>query len=103
VVTLLNDFQGRVVRLTEERLVHIMKHAEMQGQEKLIVEALQEPDSIFLTYHDPSVHVYHKLFDKTPVTRKYLIVAVKYTENDAFIITAFFTNKERKGTRIWPQ
>lgn len=100
---LLNDFRGRIVRLTDERLTHIMKHAEMQGQEKFIAEVLQEPDSIFLSHHDPSVHIYHKLFDKTPVTRKYLIVAVKYTENDAFIITAFFTNKEKKGIRIWPQ
>lgn len=78
-MTLFEDFQGRKIRLTDERLAHILSH------------------------HDPSVHIYHKWFAKTSVTRKYLIVAVKYIEDDAFIITSFFTDKEKKGTQIWPQ
>ena len=100
---LLNDFRGQKVRLTDERLAHILKHTEMHGQENYIAETLLTPDSIFLSHHDPAVHLYHKLFDKTPVTRKYLLVAVKYIENDAFIITSFFTSREKKGTQIWPQ
>ena len=100
---LLYDLHGQKVRLTDERLDHILKHSEMHGQENLISETLLTPNSVFLSHHDPTVHIYHKLFDKTPVTRKYLIVAVKYINNDAFVITSFFTNKESKGIKIWSQ
>ncbi len=98
---LLKDFRGKEVRLTDERLSHILRHSEMIGQEKLIAETLLMPDSVILSHYDSKVHLYHKLFDKTPVTRKYLIVAVKYIEHDAFIITSFFTSKEKKGTIVW--
>lgn len=100
---LLNDFQGREIRLTDERLGHILERPEMQGQEQRIAETLFTPDSVILSHHDPAVQLYHKLFEKTPVTRKYLVVVVKYLEQDAFIITAFFTDKEKKGEQVWPR
>ena len=99
----LSDHSGRAVRLTDERLAHILEHSEMQGQEQRIAETLLTPGSVILSYHDSTVHLYHRLFEETPVTCKYLVVAVKYLEQDAFVITAFFTDKEKKGTRIWPQ
>lgn len=102
-MTTLRDFDGRAVRLTDERLAHILEHSEMQGQEQRIAETLLTPDSVILSHHDSTVHLYHRLFEETPVTRKYLVVAVKYLEQDAFVITAFFTDKEKKGTRIWPR
>ena len=99
----LGDFSGREIRLTHERLVHILRHSEMQGQEQRIGETLRAPHSVILSHHDPAVHLYHRLFDETPVTRKYLVVVVKLLEHDAFIITAFFTGKEKKGVRVWPR
>ncbi|MBI1923216.1 hypothetical protein HYR99_03090 [Candidatus Poribacteria bacterium] len=99
---MLRDFHGRDIRLTDERLAHILEHPEMQGQEQRIAETLLTPDSVILSHRDSTVHLYHKLFDQTPVTRKYLVVAVKYLDPDAFVLTAFFTDKEKKGVRIWP-
>lgn len=99
----LADFDGRTIRLTDERLAHILGHPEMQGQEQRIAETLLMPDSVILSHHDSTVHLYHKLFAETPVTCKYLVVVVKYLEQDAFVITAFFTDKEKKGARIWPR
>lgn len=96
----LRDFNDRAIRLTDERLAHILEHSEMQGQEQRIAETLLAPDSVILSHHDSTVHLYHRLFEETPVTRKYLVVAVKYLEQDAFVITAFFTDKEKKGARI---
>jgi hypothetical protein len=40
-------------------------------------------------------------FERTPVTRKHLMVAVKNLGDDAFVITAFFTNEVRGGVEIW--
>ncbi len=97
----LKDRDGREIRLTDERLNHILEHPELQGQESRIAETLHNPDSIITSHHDATVHLYHKLYVSTPVTRKYLVVMVKQQEQDAFIVTAFFPAKEKKGARIW--
>lgn len=98
---LFKDRDGREIRLTNERLNHILEHPEMESQESRIVETLLTPDSIIASHHDATVHLYHKWYNETPVTQKYLVVVVKYLEQDAFIITAFFTDKEKKGRQIW--
>ncbi len=95
------DRDGREIRLTDERLNHILEHPEMIGQESRIAETLLAPDTIIASHHDTLVHLYHKLYPSTPVTRKHLVVMVKYLVDDAFVVTAFFTDKEKKGTRIW--
>jgi len=102
-MAILHDLENRQVRLTDERLAHILEHPEMQGQEQRIAETLSSPHAVILSHHDPSVYLYHKLFEQTPVTRKYLVVAVKYLAQDAFVITAFFTDREKRGVQIWPR
>lgn len=99
---LLNDHQGRAVRLTHERWAHILSHPEMADQRPRIEETLASPDVIVATGADASVHAYHRLYEQTPVTRKYLLVAVKILEEDAFVVTAFFTSRLKKGTLLWP-
>lgn len=95
------DRFGRSVRLTQEREAHILRHPELQGQIANLETVLQEPDIIVRSLRDPDVHLYHKHYAKTPVTEKYLLVAVKVKEKDGFIITAFFTDTAKKGERIW--
>lgn len=97
----LQDRFGRIVRLTEERTAHILEHAEMEGQLDKLGEVLQEPDVIVQSQRDTEVHLYHKHYVATPVTEKYLLVAVKVTEDDAFVLSAFFTSVITKGERIW--
>lgn len=98
---ILEDHQGRQVRLTEERWQHILSHPEMTGQREKIVETLSAPEVVMATPKDTDVHIYHRLYETTPVTRKYVAVAVKYLSADAFILTAYFTSRVRKGTLIW--
>lgn len=97
----LNDYTGRAIRLTEERWAHILEHPEMAGQRERVVETLAAPDVIIATAKDESVHAYQRLYEETPVTRKYLLVAVKILEDDAFVLTAFFTSRQKRGTVIW--
>ncbi len=96
------DFTGRRIRLTAERWSHIQEHPEMRGQEDRIAETLREPDVVILSRRDPSVILYHKFFESTSVSSKYLMVAVKILHEDAFVITAFFTNQIKKGEQLWP-
>ena len=42
----LHDHQGLAIRLTDERLAHILEHPEMVGMESAIEETLQGPDRI---------------------------------------------------------
>jgi len=55
-VQLLKDRNGREIRLTNERLNHILEHPEMESQESRIVETLLTPDSIIASHHDATVH-----------------------------------------------
>jgi hypothetical protein len=75
------------------RLGHIHEHPEMVGQERRIREVLQEPDIVFTSHKDSSVHVYYRHYARRPVGSKHLMVAVKIFEEDAFVITAFFTDE----------
>ena len=38
------DYQGRRIRLTEERLAHILEHPEMSGMDTRIAETLLHPE-----------------------------------------------------------
>lgn len=97
------DHQGRAIRLTEERWQHILSHPEMEGQQERLAETLSDPSVIVATVKDESAHAYHRLYERTPVTRKYLIVVVKTLEEDAFILTAFFSSRQKRGEVIWPK
>ena len=97
----LEDYQGRPIRLTAERRAHILDHPEMSDQFDRIRATLAQPEFIVATSVDESVRVYHRLFTVTPVTSKYLPVAVKLLEDDAFILTAFFSSRQKKGNVIW--
>jgi len=98
---ILTDCQGRAVRLTEERWAHILDHPEMIGQRERLIETLAQPDLVIATVKDETVHVYHRLYETTPVTRKFLVVAVKMEVDDAFVLTAYFTSRLKKGKIVW--
>ncbi len=98
----MTDFQGRAIRLAPERRDHMLKHPEMVDQMARIAETLAKPETVISTEADASVHVYHRLYERTPVTRKYLLVAVKLLDDDAFVLTAFFSNRLKKGNTVWP-
>lgn len=93
----LKDYKGRSIRLTDERWAHIASHIEMVGQRERIIETLHEPDSIVATIRDATIHVYQRFYAQTPVTSKYMLVGVKILEEDAFIVTAFYSRKSKKG------
>ena len=49
----LPDFQGRLVRLTEERLAHILGHPEMAGFQPDIAQTLRHPQTVIRSRTDP--------------------------------------------------
>ena len=98
----LNDYEGRAVRLTDERLAHILEHPEMSGMEDRIEETLKDPERVIESLSDPEAHLYYRFYLGTRVGDKHLCVVVKLAQNDAFVLTAYFVNKPVGGRQLWP-
>lgn len=50
---------------------------------------------------DVQVQLFYRFYLITPVTKKYMCVVVKVLVDDAFIITAYFTDTIKKGETLW--
>jgi hypothetical protein len=51
---LLKDYQGRDVRLTDERLSHILEHPEMANLAAALEETLLRPQCVIQSQVDPA-------------------------------------------------
>ena len=99
----LRDYQGLSVRLSDERLAHILEHPEMGGLEAAIEMTLAQPERVVESFSDPDVRLYYRFFAGTAVGDKHLCVIVKQTGRDPFIVTAYLTDKVKRGVLIWPK
>ncbi|HEU4760185.1 MAG TPA: hypothetical protein VFT91_09430 [Dehalococcoidia bacterium] len=87
--------------MTEERLAHVLGHPEMVGEEVHIEETLRDPDVVIQSRSDPEVRLYHRLYQTAALGQKYLCAVVKWRSDDAFLITAYFTDTPKRGTQLW--
>ena len=97
------DYQGSRVRLTDERLAHILEHPEMRGMEPRIGETLSAPQRVLESLSDRRTRLYYRFYMGTRVGNKYLCVVVKVMHTDAFVVTAYLTDKVKKGRQLWPR
>jgi len=95
------DYSARQVRLTNERLEHILLHPEMKDMIDKIEETIVDPDFVIKSKSDESVNLYNKYYLTRYYGYKYLCVVVKENENDCFIVTSFIINKLPKGDMLW--
>ena len=98
----LKDCFGHSVRLTDERLAHILEHPEMQGMAAEVERVLCEPQLVRRSRSDATVRLFYEFYAQTIVGGKWLCVVVKYLENDAFVVTAYLTDKPKAGEDLWP-
>lgn len=94
---LLTDYQDVQIRLTDERLNHILNHPELANMEFAILETLQNPEQVRVSRTDKSVILYYRYYTQTVVKDKWLCVVVKNLKNDAFVLTAYLTDRIKKG------
>jgi len=100
---ILRDFRGLEVRLTEERLEHILEHPEMSDREGAIEETLLSPEQVLESLFDPEVRLYYRFYRMTAVGDKHLCVVVKMSQGDAFVLTTYLTDSVKRGWRLWPE
>jgi len=73
----------------------------MEGQKSKLMQTISDPDAVMEGDFGELLAV--RLFDETPLTKKFLVAAYReVSESDGFVITAFFTS-EPAGRRktIW--
>lgn len=91
VVFVVEDRTGRAIRLTRERLNHIMQEHPDIGDAAEIARTIEQPTAIRSSDFD-SGHV--KWFYRLRKNEKpYMLVSVKYLNGEGFIITAHLTKK----------
>lgn len=83
---ILTDYQNRQIRLTEERLQHILDHPEMVDMRFQLEIVLQNPEVVRQSRSDSKVYLYYRFKDNS---------------NDAFVITAYLTDKLKQGLELW--
>jgi hypothetical protein len=99
----LRDYQGLELRLTSERLSHILEHPEMTNMESAIEETLLKPERVVESLSDAEVHLYYRAYFRTMVGGKFLCVVVKVAEESPFVLTAYLTDRIKKGVTLWPK
>ncbi len=92
---------GKVVSFNEDRWRHVLEHPEMKNQLDRIKETVVNPDEVRESVYNPSVLLFYKLYEGTPVTEKHLLVVIKTLNREGFIVTAFFTDRVKKGGLVW--
>lgn len=90
------------MRLTDERLAHILEHPELIGMEAEIERVLLKPQLVRRSRSDATVRLFYEFYSQTTVGGKWLCIVVKYSDNDAFLVTAYLTDKPKAGEDIWP-
>ena len=100
---ILLDYEGRAIRLTDERLAHILEHPEMRGMEEHIEETLLKPERVLESLGDPGARLYYRFYLGTRAGGKHLCVVVKVADNDAFVLTAYLMSKPARGRQLWPK
>lgn len=84
------------VRLTRTQWNHtIFRHKELKGQEEKLKQTLQEPEIVLYSNIDDN-YQYYRLYSTTPVSEKYLLTVVKHLNGEGFIITAFFSSRNKE-------
>jgi hypothetical protein len=99
----IRDCFGRLIRLTDKRIAHILQHPEMIEMEPEIARVLQEPAEVRLSRSDSTVQLYYEYYAKTRVGGKWLCAVVKYAAEDGFVVTAYLTDQMKPGERLWPK
>lgn len=102
-MTTIRDCFGRSVRLTDERMAHILQHPEMVGMEAEMTRVLQAPAEVRVSRSDHTVELFYEYYAKTRVGGKWLCVVVKYAPDEGFVVTAYLTDQLKAGERIWPK
>ena len=86
------DELGNEVRLTDERLSHILRrHPDMAFQMHRFAETLTSPDAVRPSRSSPGVELYYRLYPDLRGRNRYICLVVKRETDYSFILTAYLS------------
>ena len=86
------DEHGNEVRLTDERLRHILRrHPEIAFQMHRFAETLESPDAVRPSRSNPAVRLYYRLYPDLRGRNRYIALVVKREAGYSFILTGYLT------------
>jgi hypothetical protein len=74
----------------------------MSGMAAEIERVLRQPQLVRRSRSDATVRLFYEFYAQTLVGGKWLCVVVKYGQADAFVVTAYLTDKPKDGEDLWP-
>ncbi len=84
------DERGNEVRLTDERLRHILRrHPEMALQMHRFAEILASPDAVSPSRSSPAVQLYYRLYPDIRGRKRYICLVVKRGTDYSTILTGY--------------
>ncbi|MGH7963606.1 MAG: hypothetical protein ACRERD_17575 [Candidatus Binatia bacterium] len=94
---------GILIRVTDERWTHVVEsHDYMAGNLDLVIETIEEPDSIIAGEKGELIALRH--YQATSISEKSVVAIYRELVDDGFLITAFMTSHPetilRKGV-LW--
>ena len=90
------DERGNEVRLTDERLRHILRrHPEMAFPIRRFAETLTSPDAVRLSRSGPAAQLYYRLYPDLRGRNRYICLAVKRGTDYSFILTGYLAQSIR--------
>ena len=68
-----------------------------------IEETVRHPKRVVESLSDPEARRYYRFYVGTRLGDKWLCAVVKFTGEDAFVLTAYLTDRAKRGVHIWPR
>jgi hypothetical protein len=75
----------------------------MAGMEEKIEQTLMAPERVVESLSDTEARLYYRFYFGTLVGGKFLCVVVKAGEREAFVLTAYLTDRVKRGRQLWPR
>ena len=92
------DEHGNEIRLTDERLGHILRrHPEMAFQLHRFAETLASPDAVRPSRSGTAVQLYYRLYPDLRNRNRYLCLVVKREADYSFILTGYLARSIKGG------
>ena len=92
------DEHGNEVRLTDERLGHILRrHPEMAFQLHRFAETLASPDAVRPSRVGMAAQLYYRLYPDLRSRNRYICLVVKEEADYSFILTGYLARSIKGG------
>ena len=92
------DERGNEVRLTNERLRHILRRLlDMALQMHRLAETIASPDAVIPSRSSRTVQLYYRLYPDLRGRNRYICLVVKRESDYSFVLTAYLGRSVKGG------